>query len=405
MLRTARSTTRSPGPSRANGRRRHGDRIVGAAGRRRLIFTGSDGRDCGDLPDRVEHRLATRRAPVLQPATRDRNETPRSLFARVRHGHTPPSTARVVGPRPWDGTAMGEKGNLTGNLTGGSYPGSDQSKLPSVPRFGLPPDAVRRRLAEGARRWPARPGTGASRSSRELGQGPGRQPGGDWAKVPTIRADSARRSRHRRRRRAATEPPRRLRRTAAAPQGPPPGVPPIGGFVAAGRDRDDDEQPPPPPPAATSRRGSSAVATRRRPATDGRPSVSKPGWPQAGPPDAGKPQIYDKAPPQWTGVPLERDPVSGRLLSGDPLGRGDKGRSSTRTPGKTALITARCGGGGRGRRRGRGPRRHQRQRPRPRSHGGRRPDVDARRSRPRPRRRRRRPPPPSRRVRATSRSP
>ena len=66
--------------------------------------------------------------------------------------------------------------------------------------------------------------------------------------------------------------------------------------------------------------------------------MSKPGWPQAGPPDAGKPQIYDKAPPQWTGVPVERDPYSGRLLSGDPLGRGDKGRSA-RSPGKTALIT------------------------------------------------------------------
>jgi len=66
--------------------------------------------------------------------------------------------------------------------------------------------------------------------------------------------------------------------------------------------------------------------------------VSKPGWPQGGPPDAGKPQLYDKAPPQWTGVPVERDPVSGRLLSGDPLGRGDKGRSA-RSPGKTALIT------------------------------------------------------------------
>lgn len=63
--------------------------------------------------------------------------------------------------------------------------------------------------------------------------------------------------------------------------------------------------------------------------------MSKPGW---DPPDAGKPQLYDKAPPAWTGVPVERDPVSGRLLSGDPLGRGDKGRSA-RTPGKTALIT------------------------------------------------------------------
>lgn len=67
--------------------------------------------------------------------------------------------------------------------------------------------------------------------------------------------------------------------------------------------------------------------------------MSKPGWTQGGPPDAGKPQIYDQAPPQWTGVPIERDPVSGRLLSGDPLGRGDKGRS-VRSPGKTALIAA-----------------------------------------------------------------
>jgi hypothetical protein len=37
-------------------------------------------------------------------------------------------------------------------------------------------------------------------------------------------------------------------------------------------------------------------------------------------------------------VPAERDPVSGRLLAGDPLGRGDKGRRS-HTPGRTALIT------------------------------------------------------------------
>lgn len=66
--------------------------------------------------------------------------------------------------------------------------------------------------------------------------------------------------------------------------------------------------------------------------------MSTPGWPQGGPPDAGKPQVHDTAPPQWTGVPVERDPVSGRLLSGDPLGRGDKGRSA-RSPGKAALIT------------------------------------------------------------------
>ena len=54
---------------------------------------------------------------------------------------------------------------------------------------------------------------------------------------------------------------------------------------------------------------------------------------------AGKPQIHDQAPPQWTGVPVERDPGTGRLLTGDPLGRDDKGRSA-RSPGRTALITA-----------------------------------------------------------------
>ena len=63
--------------------------------------------------------------------------------------------------------------------------------------------------------------------------------------------------------------------------------------------------------------------------------MSKPGWDA---PDAGKPQLYDKAPPAWTGVPVERDPISGHLFSGDPLGRGDKSRS-VRSPGKTALIT------------------------------------------------------------------
>jgi hypothetical protein len=67
--------------------------------------------------------------------------------------------------------------------------------------------------------------------------------------------------------------------------------------------------------------------------------VSRPGRPQAGPSDAGKPQIYDTAPPSWTGVPPERDPVSGRLLAGDPLGRRDKGRRS-HTPARAALITA-----------------------------------------------------------------
>lgn len=66
--------------------------------------------------------------------------------------------------------------------------------------------------------------------------------------------------------------------------------------------------------------------------------MSKPGW-QGSPPDARKPQVYDQPPPRWTGVPVERDPVSGRLLTGDPLGRADKGRSA-RGPGRTALVAA-----------------------------------------------------------------
>src|SRR5436190_916879 len=65
--------------------------------------------------------------------------------------------------------------------------------------------------------------------------------------------------------------------------------------------------------------------------------MSKPG---EGAPDAGKPQLYDTAPPQWTGVPVERNPLSGKPFTGDPTGRQDKGRTSTRTPGRTALITA-----------------------------------------------------------------
>jgi hypothetical protein len=44
-------------------------------------------------------------------------------------------------------------------------------------------------------------------------------------------------------------------------------------------------------------------------------------------------------------VPVERDPVSGRLLSGDPLGRGDKGRGSAdRRPGGRAVLVAACSG-------------------------------------------------------------
>lgn len=48
------------------------------------------------------------------------------------------------------------------------------------------------------------------------------------------------------------------------------------------------------------------------------------------------PRVHDQPPAPWTGVPVERDPVSGRLLAGDPLGRGDKGRSTG--PGRPARV-------------------------------------------------------------------
>ena len=39
------------------------------------------------------------------------------------------------------------------------------------------------------------------------------------------------------------------------------------------------------------------------------------------------PEVHDQQPPPWTGVPIERDPGTGKLLRGDPTGRTDKGRS------------------------------------------------------------------------------
>ena len=40
------------------------------------------------------------------------------------------------------------------------------------------------------------------------------------------------------------------------------------------------------------------------------------------------PKIFDDPPPPWTGVPVERDPATGKLLRGHPGGRGDKGRAA-----------------------------------------------------------------------------
>jgi hypothetical protein len=49
--------------------------------------------------------------------------------------------------------------------------------------------------------------------------------------------------------------------------------------------------------------------------------------------------VHDRAPAPWTGVPVERHPVSGRLLAGDPLGRGDKGRSTgSGSPARVGMI-------------------------------------------------------------------
>ena len=50
--------------------------------------------------------------------------------------------------------------------------------------------------------------------------------------------------------------------------------------------------------------------------------MSKPGGEA---PDAGKPQLYDTAPPRSTGVPVERNPLSGKPFTGDPLGPNGQG--------------------------------------------------------------------------------
>lgn len=51
------------------------------------------------------------------------------------------------------------------------------------------------------------------------------------------------------------------------------------------------------------------------------------------------PTLSDEPPGRFTGVPVERDPRTGKLLSGDPGGRSDKGRS-TRPSRTVSLATA-----------------------------------------------------------------
>jgi len=55
--------------------------------------------------------------------------------------------------------------------------------------------------------------------------------------------------------------------------------------------------------------------------------------------DGDLPRLHDEPPPPWVGVPVERDPATGRLLRGRPGGRGDKGRSAARAR-LPALIAA-----------------------------------------------------------------
>jgi hypothetical protein len=51
------------------------------------------------------------------------------------------------------------------------------------------------------------------------------------------------------------------------------------------------------------------------------------------------PTVSDQPPGTFTGVPVERDPVTGKLLPGSPGGRSDKGRSARPTR-VVALVTA-----------------------------------------------------------------
>jgi hypothetical protein len=55
-------------------------------------------------------------------------------------------------------------------------------------------------------------------------------------------------------------------------------------------------------------------------------------------PRADLPEVHDAPPLPSTGIPAERDPLTGKLLPGGPLGREDKGRTSGR--GKGPLVAA-----------------------------------------------------------------
>ncbi len=53
------------------------------------------------------------------------------------------------------------------------------------------------------------------------------------------------------------------------------------------------------------------------------------------------PRVHDTPPGALTGVPTERDPLTGKLLAGDALGRGDKGRTArSRRPAAVAASAA-----------------------------------------------------------------
>lgn len=64
-------------------------------------------------------------------------------------------------------------------------------------------------------------------------------------------------------------------------------------------------------------------------------------WPRRGP---DRPEVLEEPPPVRSGVPVERDPVTGRRLAGEPGGRADKQRPvSSRRPRRLPALVAAAG--------------------------------------------------------------
>jgi len=56
--------------------------------------------------------------------------------------------------------------------------------------------------------------------------------------------------------------------------------------------------------------------------------VSRPSWPGRKDSVPAKPEVHDRPPDPFAGVPRERDPATGKVLPGAAAGRSDKGRSA-----------------------------------------------------------------------------